>query len=149
MTEEQKKQAKRSCKLKQLRRELAPVAVDVCDKVLGPIPRDQQTLDALEVARLLIEAAEGSSDLSERQRRILRYIDDEFRERFMDVLEWNTENIPEGMDEANQDAYEWLAQKVHLAFEVAHREAERRDNWGQAVEDKLEELTETLIAEMT
>ena len=149
-TKTQKKQAKRDFKIRQRRRELAPIAVKVCDKMLGSIPRVQETLDALEVVRLLIESSCGETEMTERQGRIHQHMDHEFAERFLDIMEWHyMEDIPEGMDEAYQDAYCWMGEQVHLAFELAHKEVERRDNYGQNVEAQLEELTERLIAEMT
>jgi hypothetical protein len=148
MTKGQKRQ-KREFKLKQLRLELEPIAVQVCDEVMGPIPRDQQTLDALEVARVMIESSSGGTEVSARQQRIRDHMDREFEERDMDIVEWESECIPEEDENAHQDICDRIDGAVLLAFEVAYRETERRDNYGQDVEGNLAELTRRLIEEMT
>src|ERR1019366_8757381 len=56
MTKEQRT-LKRKYKLQQ-------IAIQVCDEVLGPIERDQTTLDALEVARVMTDSPSSTTSTS-------------------------------------------------------------------------------------
>jgi hypothetical protein len=117
---------------------MSQIAVRVCDEVLGKMPRDRTTLDALEVARVLL--AVGPNRMSKQQTRIWDYMDTEFTELAFhgsDAHGWTWELARHLWEE-----------KVALAFEVAWGEVQRRDNYGQDVEPKLEDLTFELLKEM-
>ena len=130
MTKHRKKRLKRKYKL-------AQIAIAVCDRVLGPIERDQTTLDALEVARVMSE--------SERLDHIYAKLAGEFEERCFDLEEL----IPRGLDEeVEQAAGDAVRELCWDAWQIGWDEVRRRENYGQDVERNLEHLCYELISNM-
>jgi hypothetical protein len=112
------------------KREQERVAREICDEILGPIPRDKDTLGALEVARVMLTAGRDRQRLDAIRETMTQLWHNRASEHEADVI-WRSG------EESDDNAYLDVFNTVHVAFS----EVERRVLFGQPIPDaKFDEL---------
>jgi hypothetical protein len=133
---------------------LERIAIKVCNRHLGTIPRDRQTLDALEVMRVYLSSDGARTEVTERHERIYEHLlhafHQEINEHVPIVYLAPVEVDKYGVDDVAMD-YVTLTfwDQVEPMFMIAWAEVERRENYGQDVEGKLNELSLDLVVKLT